>query len=482
MALEEQISPQDFVLFKGVALDGPIGIHVDSIGATKQAALSKRTTVVITCDDWACTSAGSRWLASAVEKGIRVLHVTDSAQMPSGAGAGPAAASSGAASAARGDARRGSSQVYPQAPPPSNIVSPAVLLHSHWNDWQPYVAGTLKPLPVPGERRPSGEWVGAPDKGVTDRIKRARQQRMLLMDRSALGYREGYRFDVLGSTGNVYRVTIEARPSCTCPDAARMYGRGQCKHVCLVLLKALRVPPDHPLMWQSSFMSHELKYMLDNAPDPVRAAALADEGVRRAYAAAMGVRLTVTGEAAAAASSSSSAPPAAAAAAAAAVVAVADAPNRRVPTDEDDCPICLEGLGTSTATLTFCLTCGNNLHGSCMGEWVTSKSRSGSAVTCPFCRSAWKDPRAVAAAAAARAAPAVGSGAGGGMPRGAAPIRGGHSPSAAARGRDGYYNLAGIAGIDPARGNAAAAYFESAAYRRRRREYEDEGDDEDWTG
>ena len=47
------------------------------------------------------------------------------------------------------------------------------------------------------------------------------------------------RFSVLGSTGNVYTVTIgEAGNSCTCPDNYK--ARGRCKHALFVLLKVRR--------------------------------------------------------------------------------------------------------------------------------------------------------------------------------------------------------------------------------------------------
>ena len=45
-------------------------------------------------------------------------------------------------------------------------------------------------------------------------------------------------FKVLGSTGNVYTVTIEQVPKCDCPD----FGKGNhCKHLIFVMLKVLNV-------------------------------------------------------------------------------------------------------------------------------------------------------------------------------------------------------------------------------------------------
>jgi uncharacterized Zn finger protein len=43
-------------------------------------------------------------------------------------------------------------------------------------------------------------------------------------------------FDLAGSTGNIYQVTVSKVPKCTCPDA----GKGnQCKHIIYVCLISL---------------------------------------------------------------------------------------------------------------------------------------------------------------------------------------------------------------------------------------------------
>lgn len=36
-------------------------------------------------------------------------------------------------------------------------------------------------------------------------------------------------FDVVGSTGNLYKTTIKQDPYCDCPDGAK---GNQCKHIC----------------------------------------------------------------------------------------------------------------------------------------------------------------------------------------------------------------------------------------------------------
>ena len=59
-----------------------------------------------------------------------------------------------------------------------------------------------------------------------------------LMDRTTLA-EGGAAYDVVGSTGSLYRVKITYRPTCSCPD---FRGKWRCKHVLFVYLKFLRMP------------------------------------------------------------------------------------------------------------------------------------------------------------------------------------------------------------------------------------------------
>lgn len=68
-----------------------------------------------------------------------------------------------------------------------------------------------------------------------DRLERVRSQRMFLIDRQRIfnleSGNEEELFDIAGSTGNIYQVTIGRIPSCTCPDAEK---GNQCKHIVYV--------------------------------------------------------------------------------------------------------------------------------------------------------------------------------------------------------------------------------------------------------
>lgn len=64
-----------------------------------------------------------------------------------------------------------------------------------------------------------------------------------------------------GTTGNIYSITIDKLPSCTCPHAAK---GNQCKHVVFCLSRVLRVRSD--LEYQLAFLSTELREIFENAP------------------------------------------------------------------------------------------------------------------------------------------------------------------------------------------------------------------------
>jgi hypothetical protein len=57
--------------------------------------------------------------------------------------------------------------------------------------------------------------------------------RMFVIGRSRTGTEENpeENVDIVGTTGNIYRVTIRRVPSCTCPDALK---GNQCKHIVYV--------------------------------------------------------------------------------------------------------------------------------------------------------------------------------------------------------------------------------------------------------
>jgi hypothetical protein len=299
-----------------------------------------------------------------------------------------------------------------------------------------------------------------------ERLARALSQRLFLISQAQTSDVERS-YSVLGSTGNVYRVTIGSRNSCTCPDASR---GNLCKHVLFVLVRVLKIPADNPLSHQRIFSEDERRDIFLLAPPPP-AQVLAEQRVRQELAKLEGR------------------PDDAAAAVAAAAPAAPEAKRvEQRPTAGLECPVCYEDFGDESTV--FCqFSCGQSVHAECFKRWsatLVSKREfsippfaficfamrrgscdahtrsAGESVTCPYCRSDWEGPKVVAAAAAAAAAPRS---VGGSVFRG-------------------YVNL-GAFSSEHAGVSADAVYTDRRLYKnswRRRRDYDDDyrpGEDED---
>ncbi|KAI0681877.1 hypothetical protein BC835DRAFT_1001369 [Cytidiella melzeri] len=222
-----------------------------------------------------------------------------------------------------------------------------------------------------------------------ERLERVTTQRFFMVDRKRVD-RDGElreEFQVLGSTGNVYTVTIQKVPSCNCPDALK---GNQCKHILFVFAKVLQVPFESHVWYQKALLSTELEEVFAHAP--LAPNDVSNPRIVEAHAQAAGKVPAVGGK-------------------------------KRAIEEGTECPICYEEMfGTQETLLTLCDTCGNALHKVCFGEWAKTKGLN---ITCPFCRAKW--------AVAAAAAPAVGGRAGG------------------SRAGEGYLNLANAAGLSPVR-------------------------------
>ena len=115
----------------------------------------------------------------------------------------------------------------------------------------------------PAEKR-LARFVSSPSVAVRERIQRAYQHRLYLIEKKMVDAEEGSptgcEFFVLGATGNVYSVKLEKRPSCTCPDAAK---GNICKHFLFVMLRVLKLPESDPRVWQKALLSTELEELLN---------------------------------------------------------------------------------------------------------------------------------------------------------------------------------------------------------------------------
>ena len=218
-------------------------------------------------------------------------------------------------------------------------------------------APVKKMMKLRGEKRlrkfrdePPKHWQGVYD--------RAQTERFYVLNRTRVGTEsrpEEY-VEMTGSTGNIYTVHIGLRITCTCPH--HMRGFAQCKHICFVsftlrllftiltssqvMKKVLNAPDD--LLYQQALLSTELQSIFESAPDISASQSESQEES-----------------------------------------------DKRKPI-EGDCPICyceLKKEDEKKPSLVWCAAaCGHNFHSQCFKLWARNKS--GAAVTCPMCRSAWK--------------------------------------------------------------------------------------------
>tara|TARA_R110002050_G_scaffold147012_1_gene272613 strand:- start:1385 stop:2539 length:1155 start_codon:yes stop_codon:yes gene_type:complete len=265
-------------------------------------------------------------------------------------------------------------------------------------------------------------------KPIADRVSRALNQRLYVIDTSWSEERTEQVFRIHGSKGDHYTVSIGRNLICNCMDA---HNRGICKHILFVLIRVFRIPKNSPLLLKKGFSENEIREMVEmhNAQHHVGVQNYLSSSTETSrlptgspiFAAKYGLRHAVTlGDASSSSSSPSSAPPASCSSptassspssvvdpplpapskAAAVVTDVnSNSPSQeaeqsasigkgvRKPIDEDsECPICFEDLEESGEELVWCrATCGNNMHKDCIDMW----SKKAGPVDCPMCRSPW---------------------------------------------------------------------------------------------
>ncbi|CZT08740.1 hypothetical protein WAI453_006135 [Rhynchosporium graminicola] len=177
-----------------------------------------------------------------------------------------------------------------------------------------------------------------------ERLERVTYQRMFLIDREKGVDADGCleeKFDIAGSTGNIYQVTICKVPKCSCPDATK---GNQCKHIIYVMVNVLKARKD--LGYQLALLSTELVEIFANAPVTPQSS----DGAKSAATDTGGLRKPIEG----------------------------------------DCPVCAMEFDENDKAedILWCKgACGNNIHRHCFEQWAKSKPGP---VKCVYCRTAWK--------------------------------------------------------------------------------------------
>ncbi|KAH0836295.1 hypothetical protein AYO21_11483 [Fonsecaea monophora] len=168
------------------------------------------------------------------------------------------------------------------------------------------------------------------------KLERAQNQRMIVLGRNRKG-RAGVPsedIDIVGSTGNIYTVTVSHLPACTCPDSLK---GNECKHKVYALNTVLKAPLH--LQYQLALLTSELEEIFAHAPP------IPTDLCRNAK-------------------------------------------GNRKPTN-GECPICYMELDEGHNELVWCKAqCGHNIHKSCFDQWA--KCQAGKGVRCVYCRTPWE--------------------------------------------------------------------------------------------
>lgn len=207
---------------------------------------------------------------------------------------------------------------------------------------------------------------------LQDRLERSTSQPLYLIrrddDKKQILSKLSCEFDLLGSTGNVYQVTLSHVPSCTCPDFQR---RGDlCKHIFFILIKVIGLNQSNPLSYQKAYVTSELKTLFEmlqsrrvGGGDGVQAC----ECVQESYAKLLAKDTESDDK-------------------------NNDQDNggikRRSLDEYSDCPICFDTMNANDISkITYCrAACGTNFHADCIRRWCL---QHGSNATCPNCRQSW---------------------------------------------------------------------------------------------
>lgn len=169
------------------------------------------------------------------------------------------------------------------------------------------------------------------------RLLRALEQPITILNKVHKRNRRGvgikYSFDVQGSTGNCYNVTLDSMFDCTCLDQ-QMRG-GRCKHILYILIFQFKVAFGSELLSKIEYTE-------------------ADKKILHKYFSGMVV-----------------------------------SPKKIERKSIEDCSICME-LITKKQKSDWCkMSCGQNFHSKCIKRWLSIQKTQSSDLTCPMCRSNW---------------------------------------------------------------------------------------------
>jgi len=166
------------------------------------------------------------------------------------------------------------------------------------------------------------------------RKERAFIQNIYLLNMNPVKNQYIREFRVVGTTGNVYTVSINNNPNCTCPDF--QYRGKICKHIYFIMLRIMKINGEV----QRYYDKEELLYMFDNIPSHVEGNLVrVKKNIKQSF--------------------------------------------------NDHCPICFDVIKKNTNGIDYCKQgCGKSVHIECLDIWMKS---NGKKLKCFFCGHDWSD-------------------------------------------------------------------------------------------
>jgi hypothetical protein len=167
------------------------------------------------------------------------------------------------------------------------------------------------------------------------------------------------KFDLCGTTGNVYTVTINKSPLCSCPDHTQRKNR--CKHIFFILVRIMKVSTENEDKLE--YDDVDLEDMFDNMPThmtEIQSGAKADSSMLNKYSK-LNVKTNKDGT----------------------------VKPQRI-TGDSRCPVCLDNLKGSTEPVSHCkYGCGSIVHNECAKMYNAHRKKTGYHAICFVCQKRW---------------------------------------------------------------------------------------------
>jgi hypothetical protein len=167
------------------------------------------------------------------------------------------------------------------------------------------------------------------------------------------------KFDLCGTTGNIYTVTINTSPVCTCPDHTQRKNR--CKHIFFILIRVMKVGMEKEDKLE--YEDNELEEMFQNMPThmtDIQSGVKADSTMLSRYSN-LKVRSNKDGT----------------------------VKKQRI-TDETRCPVCLDLLCETKDPTSYCkYGCGTVVHNECATMYNDHRKKTGYQEICFVCQKKW---------------------------------------------------------------------------------------------